>query len=87
MLRQNKNYQEFKIKHHCFKVSLFADVTATYLNGNSSQFKCVLDVLDCFGNKSGCEVNFNKSNTFYIGWSMGKKLKPFSSSDFLGRFQ
>ena len=46
MLRQSKDYQGFKIEHHCFKVSLFADDTVVYLNGNSSQFKYVFDILD-----------------------------------------
>ena len=45
MLRQSKDYQGFEIEHHCFKVSLFADDTAIYLNGYSSQFKCVFDIL------------------------------------------
>ena len=75
MLRQSKDYLE----HHCFKVSLFADDTVIYLNGNSSQFKCVFDILDYFGKKSGCKVNLSKSYAFYIGSSMGKKFKPFSS--------
>ena len=57
MLRQSKDYQGFEIEHHCFKVSLFADDTVIYLNGNSSQFKCVVDILDYFGKESGCKVN------------------------------
>ena len=46
ILRQSKDYQGFKIEHHCFKVSLFADDTVIYLNRNSFQFKCVFDILD-----------------------------------------
>ena len=79
MLRQSKDYQGFEIEHYCFKVSLFADDTVIYLNGNSSQFKCVFDILDYFGKESGCKVNLSKSYAFYIGSSMGKKFKPFSS--------
>ena len=44
MLRQSKNYQGFKIEHHCFKVSLFADVTIIYLDENSFLFRCVFDI-------------------------------------------
>ena len=44
MLRQSKVYQGFEIQHHCFKVSLFADDTVIYFNGNSSRFKCVFDI-------------------------------------------
>ena len=79
MLRQSKDYQGFEIEDYCFKVSLFADDTVIYLNGNSSQFKCVFDILDYFGKESGCKVNLSKSYAFYIGSSMGKKFKPFSS--------
>ena len=74
MLRQSKDYQEFKIKHHCFKVSLFADDTVICLYGNSFQFKCRFDILDYFGEESGCKVNLTKSYAFYIGCSTGKKV-------------
>ena len=79
MLRQSKDYQGFEIEHYYFKVSLFADDTVIYLNGNSSQFKCVFDILDYFGKESGCKVNLSKSYAFYVGSSMGKKFKPFLS--------
>ena len=79
MLRQSKAYQGFEIEHHCFKVLLFADDTVIYLNGNSSQFNCGFDILDYFGKESGCKVNLSKSYAFYIGSSLGKKFKPFSS--------
>ena len=74
MLRQSKDFQRFEIEHHCFKASLFADVTVIYLNENSSQFKCVFDILDYFGKESECKVNLSKSYAFYIGSSIGKKI-------------
>ena len=58
MLRRSKDCQGFEIEHNCFKVSLFADDTVIYLNGNFSQFKCAFDILDYFGKESGCKVNF-----------------------------
>ena len=66
MLRQSKNYQGFKINCHCFKVSFFANDTVIYLNGNTSIFNYVFDILNYFGNKSGCKVNLSKSSAFYI---------------------
>ena len=57
MLRQSKDYQGFEIELYCFKVSLFADDAAIYLNKNSSQFEYVFDILDYFGKESGCKVN------------------------------
>ena len=74
MLRQNKDYQGFKIEHHCFKVSVFADDTVICLNENSFLFKRVFDILDFFGKESGCKVNLSKSCAFSIGSGMGKKV-------------
>ena len=45
MLRQSCLYKGLIIEMHCFKVSLFADDTVIYLNGNPSQFKHVFDIL------------------------------------------
>ena len=73
MLRQSKDYRGFKINSHCFKVSLFADDTVIYPYMNASQFNYVFDVLNYFGNKLGCEVNFSKSNAFHIE-SGGEKI-------------
>ena len=64
MVRQNKDYQGFKIEHHRFKVSLFQDDTVNYFNENSFQFKRVFDILNYFGKKSGCKENLSKSCAF-----------------------
>ena len=79
MLRQSKDYQGFEIEYHYFQISLFANDAVIYLNGTSFQFKCVFDILNFFGKESGCKVNLSKSYAFYIGSSMEKKFKPFSS--------
>ena len=67
MLRQSVDYKRFKIEQHCFKVSSFANDSVIYLNENSYLFKCVIDILDYFGNKSECKANLSKSNAFYVG--------------------
>ena len=36
LFRQSISYKGLAIQNHCFKVSLFADDTVIYLNGNSS---------------------------------------------------
>ena len=77
--RQNISYKGLTIQNHCFKVSLFADDTVIYLNGNSSQFKFVFDILRIFGERSGCKVNIDKSTAFYIGSSRINVMKPFST--------
>ena len=79
MLRHSEQYQGFEIERHRFKVSLFADDTVIYLNGNPSQFNYVFDILDSFGKKSGCKVNLSKSYAFYVGSSKKNKVKPFLS--------
>ena len=60
MLRQSKEYQGFKINCHCLKVSLFADDTVIYLNGNAFQFNYVFDILNYFENIPGCKVDLGK---------------------------
>ena len=79
LFRQSISYKGLTIQNHCFKVSLFADDTAIYLNGNSSQFKHVFDILRIFGERSGCKVNIDKSTTLYIGSSRVNVMKPFST--------
>ena len=79
LFRQSISYKGLTIQNYCFKVSLFADDTVIYLNGNSSQFKQVFDVLRIFGKRSGCKANIDKSTAFYIGSSRVNVIKPFST--------
>jgi len=60
-------------------VSLFADDTVVYMNGNSSQFQHVFNIFETFGRTSGCEINIKKSSAFYIGCSKKIRHKPYSS--------
>ena len=80
MLRQSCLYKGLIIKKHYFKVSLFADDTVIYLNGNSSQFKHVFDILRTFRDQTGCKDNINKSNAFYVGSSSGNGVKAFCAN-------
>ena len=50
-------FSMFKIEHHYFQVSLFADDTKIHFDENSFRLKCVFDILDHFGKKSGCKMN------------------------------
>ena len=77
MLRQSRQYKGIKLNQQTFKLSLFADVIAIFLNGNALQFNYVFDILDTFGQKSGCKVNMSKSNAFYVGSSKGNVSQPF----------
>ena len=84
MLRQSRQYKGIKLNKQTFKVSLFADDIAIFLNGNALQFNYVFDILDTFGKKSGCKVNMSKSNAFYVGSSKGNVSQPFSDKGLLG---
>ena len=79
LLRQCRLYKSLVVEKHGFKVSLFADDTVVYLNSNLYQFKHVFDILNVFSDQSGCQVNMNKSNAFYIGLSRKTIFKTFST--------
>ena len=78
MLRQSRQYKGIKLNQQTFKVSLFVDNIAIFLNGNALQFNYVFDILDTFGQKSGCKVNMSKSNAFCVGSSKSNFSQPFS---------
>ena len=65
-LRQG-SYQGIKVKDKEIKVSLFADDTLVFLEGNKNDFDIVFDILHKFGELSGCKINGSKSKAFYIG--------------------
>ena len=65
-LRQG-SYQGIKLKDKEIKVSLFADDTLVFLEGNKNDFDIVFDILHKFGELSGCKINGSKSKAFHIG--------------------
>ena len=77
MLRQSRQYKGITLNKQTFKVSLFSDNVAIFFNGSALQFNYAFDVLNAFGQKSGCKVNMNKSIA-YVGSSKGNVLQPFS---------
>ena len=79
LLCQSRLYKGLVIEKHCFKVALFADNAVVYLNSNLSRSKHVFDIINVFSDQSGCQVNMNKSNAFYIGSSRKTIFKPFTT--------
>ena len=77
-LRQSRQYKGITLNKQTFKVSLFADDVAIFLNGSALQFNHAFDILNAFGKKSDCKVNMNKSNAFYVGSGKGTVSQPFS---------
>ena len=49
MLRQSSQYKNITLNKQTFKVSLFADDVAIFLNGSVLQFNYILDILNAFG--------------------------------------
>ena len=78
MLRQSRLFKGIILNKQTFKISLFVDDVAIFLNGNALQFNYAFDTLNAFGQRSGCKVNMNKSSTFYVGSSKGNVPQSFS---------
>ena len=83
-LRQSRQYKGITLNKQTFKVSLFADDIAIFLKENALQFNYVFDILNSFGQKSGCKVNTSKSNAFYDGSTKGNASQPFSVNHLSG---
>ena len=69
-----------KIGNDALKLSMFADDTIIFLNGGYDQFKRVFVLLNDFENFSGCRLNLNKSQAFFVGSRRCERNKPFSKS-------
>ena len=54
------------MKEKEIKVSLFANDTLVFLEGRKNDFDIMLDILNKFGELSGCKINGSKSKAFYI---------------------
>ena len=59
------SYQGIKVKDKEIKVSLFADDTLVFLEGNKNDFDIVFDILHKFGELSGCKISV------HLGVKMG----------------
>ena len=77
MLHQSRQYKGITLNKQTFKVFLFADDVAIFLNGNALQFNYAFDILNAFGQKSGCKVNINKSNAFCVESRKGNVSQLF----------
>nr|CAB3264534.1 pol-like protein [Phallusia mammillata] len=60
-----------------FKVSLLADDTLVFLNGDVSNFDKAFSIINEFGLMSGCKINIQKSVAFFIGSKRSSLEKPY----------
>ena len=59
------------------KVSLFADDTICFLNGDTESFVNLFEILHYFASFSGCRLNVSKSEAIYIGSSKDTPNHPY----------
>ena len=78
-IRNNKNICGIKVGDVEKKVSLLADDTTCFLNGDLDSFTNLFNVLRDFGSLSGCKINMSKSEAIHIGSSKGSDFKPYSN--------
>ena len=62
------------------KISLFADDTICFLNGEMDSFLNLFEMLQYFYSFSGCRINMSKSEAIHIGSSKSSKDKPFEEN-------
>ena len=78
-IRNNKIICGIKVGDVEKKVSLLADDTTCFLNGDLDSFTNLFNVLRDFGSLSGCKINMSKSEAIHIGCSKGSDFKPYSN--------
>lgn len=62
------------------KISLFADDTICFLNGEMDSFLGLFQMLHYFESFSGCHINMSKSEAIHIGSLKNSERKPFEEN-------
>ena len=76
-IRDNNDIRGIKIGEIEKKVSLFADDTICFLNGDTESFVNLFETLQYFASFSGCRINVSKSEAIFIGSSKDTPNYPF----------
>lgn len=82
-IRNNEQIKGIRIGGIEKKVSLLADDTTCFLQGNLESFQNLFDTLNEFARVSGCKVNMSKSEAIHIGSLKGSDFKPFQGEGLL----
>ena len=86
-IRSNSQIEGIKIGNTEHKVSMLADDTTCFLNGNNTSFEALFALLDNFAQISGCKINLSKSESVWLGSLKGSTERPFSDKGtYLERF-
>ena len=78
-IRNNANIEGIKIGAAEKKVSLLADDTTCFLNGDPDSFTKLFEILNEFASMYGCKINLSKSEAIHIGALKGSTFYPFSN--------
>jgi len=76
-IRNNVKIKGFQVGDVEKKVSLLADDTACFLQGDQESFTALFDTLNKFSRFSGCRVNMKKSEAIHVGTLRGSDFRPF----------
>ena len=77
-IRSNPLIKGVQIGEFEHKVSMYADDTTCFLNGDLVSINNLFDTLEKFGTFSGCKVNILKSEGIWLGSLKKSREKPFS---------
>ena len=75
MIRENKNIKGININNELHKITQFADDTQTVSEGDSLSFEETIKTVVTFGNKSGLQMNSEKTQAIWLGSKKGSPIK------------
>ena len=76
-VRDNDRIKGIKVGNKEKKISLLADDTTCFLQGDLESFQVLFSTLDKFASFSGCRINMSKSEAIHIGSLKGSDDCPF----------
>ena len=79
LIRSNDQIKGLKVGDQEKKVSLLADDTTCFVQGDQESFTNLFDTLNNFARFSGCSVNMSKSEAIHVGSLKGSDFKPFQN--------
>ena len=79
-IRSNDDIKGIQVGNMEKKISLLADDTTCFLQGDLKSFQTLFNTLDQFASFSGCKVNMSKSEAIHIGSLRNSDVFPFQDS-------
>ena len=79
-IRDNPDIRGINVGDKEKKISLFADDTVCFLNGETDSFLSLFELLHYFESFSGCRINMLKSEAIHIGSLKNSAEKPFEEN-------